>query len=80
MASLSAVRLARTGEQAFVLIGGEAGVGKTCLVKEFSTGAAEAGSVVLLGRCCGAERRGAAAGPIGRHIAHAGTRVCKPKN
>jgi DNA-binding CsgD family transcriptional regulator len=42
---------ARDGEPAFVLIGGEAGVGKTRLVSELTAQASGAGSLVLIGQC-----------------------------
>ncbi|HEU5416910.1 MAG TPA: AAA family ATPase [Streptosporangiaceae bacterium] len=42
---------ARTGEPAFALIGGEAGVGKTRLVGELAARAAAAGFLVLTGQC-----------------------------
>ena len=52
MASLAVV-LGRVqeGEPGFVLVGGEAGVGKTRLVREISGQAAEAGFLVLTGQC-----------------------------
>ena len=52
MASLAVLRSrAQAREPAFVLVGGEAGVGKTRLVREFSAQAAEAGFLVLTGQC-----------------------------
>src|SRR5580658_4240028 len=42
---------AQAGEPAFVLVGGEAGVGKTRLVGELAARAAQAGFLVLTGRC-----------------------------
>jgi DNA-binding CsgD family transcriptional regulator len=42
---------ARTGEPAFALVGGEAGVGKTRLVGELAARASEAGFGVLTGQC-----------------------------
>jgi len=52
MAALAApMRLARGGEAAFALIGGEAGVGKTRLIGELAAQAAEAGFTVLIGHC-----------------------------
>jgi ATP/maltotriose-dependent transcriptional regulator MalT len=52
MASLAALLdRAQARETAFALIGGEAGVGKTRLVREVSAQAAEAGFVVLMGQC-----------------------------
>jgi DNA-binding CsgD family transcriptional regulator len=42
---------AGTGEPGFALIGGEAGVGKTRLVRELGTRAADAGFLVLTGQC-----------------------------
>jgi predicted ATPase len=52
MASLTALlSQAQAREPAFALVGGEAGVGKTRLVREFSAQAAEAGFLVLTGQC-----------------------------
>jgi DNA-binding CsgD family transcriptional regulator len=52
MASLAALRgRAQAREPAFALVGGEAGVGKTRLVREVSAQAAEAGFLVLTGQC-----------------------------
>ena len=52
MASLAVLRgQAQAREPAFALVGGEAGVGKTRLVREFSAQAAEAGFLVLTGQC-----------------------------
>ena len=52
MAALATpLRLARGGDAAFALIGGEAGVGKTRLVGELAAQAAEAGFTVLIGHC-----------------------------
>ena len=52
MASLAVLRgWAQAREPAFALVGGEAGVGKTRLVREFSAQAAEAGFLVLTGQC-----------------------------
>ena len=52
MASLAVLRgRAQAREPAFALVGGEAGVGKTRLVREFSAQAAEAGFLVLTGQC-----------------------------
>ncbi len=45
------LRRAFAGEPQTVLIGGEAGVGKTRLLQEFLAGAEEAGAVVALGNC-----------------------------
>lgn len=45
------VQRAQAGEQAFVLIGGEAAVGKTRLVEELSARASRAGYTVLTGHC-----------------------------
>ncbi|MFG3686460.1 AAA family ATPase [Micromonospora sp. NPDC047740] len=42
---------ARAGEPATVLVGGEAGVGKTRLLEEFGTQAGAAGARVLVGQC-----------------------------
>jgi DNA-binding NarL/FixJ family response regulator len=41
----------QVGQTTFALVGGEAGVGKTRLVREVSAQAAEAGFVVLTGQC-----------------------------
>jgi DNA-binding CsgD family transcriptional regulator/tetratricopeptide (TPR) repeat protein len=52
MASLTvSLRQAQARQSAFALVGGEAGVGKTRLVKEISAQAAEAGFLVLTGQC-----------------------------
>ena len=52
LASLAALtKQVQSGEPAFALIGGEAGVGKTRLVRELSGQAAEAGFLVLTGQC-----------------------------
>lgn len=52
MASLAALLgRAQAREPAFALVGGEAGVGKTRLVREISAQAAEAGFMVLTGQC-----------------------------
>jgi DNA-binding NarL/FixJ family response regulator len=52
MASLVALLdRAQARESSFALIGGEAGVGKTRLVREVSAQAAEAGFLVLTGQC-----------------------------
>jgi hypothetical protein len=42
---------AQAGEAAAVLVGGEAGVGKTRLIEEFTARAAADGGRVLIGRC-----------------------------
>lgn len=42
---------ARTGEPATVLVGGEAGVGKTRLLEEFAGWATDGGARVLVGQC-----------------------------
>src|SRR5580693_8335719 len=42
---------AQAGEPAFVLVGGEAGVGKTRLVSELAARASSAGFLVLTGQC-----------------------------
>ncbi len=47
----AALKRARSGEAAAVLVGGEAGAGKTRLVEEFSARASTGGVRVLLGRC-----------------------------
>ncbi|MGQ4401467.1 AAA family ATPase [Streptomyces hayashii] len=46
-----ALSRAATGEQQALLIGGEAGVGKTRLVEEFASAAGRRGAVVALGGC-----------------------------
>ncbi|MER7376057.1 helix-turn-helix transcriptional regulator [Streptomyces lanatus] len=46
-----ALARAAAGEPQALLIGGEAGVGKTRLVEEFATAAAREGAVVVLGGC-----------------------------
>ncbi|WP_319300100.1 helix-turn-helix transcriptional regulator [Streptomyces scabiei] len=46
-----ALSRAATGEQQALLIGGEAGVGKTRLVEEFAAAAGRRGAVVALGGC-----------------------------
>jgi hypothetical protein len=46
-----ALKRTRSGEPSTVLVGGEAGVGKTRLVEEFRRSAAEAGALVLTGQC-----------------------------
>ena len=46
-----ALRLATEGEPSFVLIGGDAGLGKTRLVTEFGAGARAAGARVVTGTC-----------------------------
>jgi len=52
MASLAAqMQRARSGDAAFALIGGEAGVGKTRLVDELAAQASDAGFMVLVGHC-----------------------------
>jgi len=52
MASLAAqIQRARSGDAAFALIGGEAGVGKTRLVDELAAQASDAGFRVLVGHC-----------------------------
>jgi ATP/maltotriose-dependent transcriptional regulator MalT len=52
IASVSALMgQAQAGEPAFVLIGGEAGVGKTRLVSELAARGSDAGFLVLTGQC-----------------------------
>jgi DNA-binding CsgD family transcriptional regulator/tetratricopeptide (TPR) repeat protein len=46
-----ALRRATAGEPSFVLVGGDAGLGKTRLVTEFAAGARAAGARVLTGAC-----------------------------
>src|SRR4051794_12568943 len=50
-AVMAAFDRARTGDPATVLVGGEAGVGKTRLVEEAADRAAGAGARVLIGGC-----------------------------
>jgi DNA-binding CsgD family transcriptional regulator len=47
----AALSRARTGGPAAVLIGGEAGIGKSRLISEFAAGAATSGARVLVGGC-----------------------------
>jgi predicted ATPase len=52
MASLAALMgRGQAGEPAFALVGGEAGVGKTRVVRELAAQASEAGFLVLTGQC-----------------------------
>ncbi|MEH0938021.1 ATP-binding protein [Micromonospora psammae] len=46
-----ALARARTGEPTTVLVGGEAGVGKTRLLEEFGRSATDAGARLLVGQC-----------------------------
>ncbi|MBW8818544.1 MAG: ATP-binding protein, partial [Streptomyces sp.] len=46
-----ALARAAAGEPQALLLGGEAGVGKTRLVEEFATAACRQGAVVALGGC-----------------------------
>jgi predicted ATPase len=57
-------RRPRTGHQVVVLIGGEAGVGKSRLVNEFSTRARVGGALVLTGGCFDLSAGGLPYGPI----------------
>ncbi|MET8351445.1 MULTISPECIES: AAA family ATPase [unclassified Micromonospora] len=47
----AALARARAGEPSTVLVGGEAGVGKTRLLEEFAGSATDAGARVLVGQC-----------------------------
>ncbi|MGH3322620.1 MAG: ATP-binding protein, partial [Streptosporangiaceae bacterium] len=60
----SALDAAREGECVTVLLGGEAGVGKTRLVTEFATQAALSGTRALLGQCVELGRDGLPYAPI----------------
>jgi predicted ATPase len=52
LASLATLlKQAQSGEPAFALIGGEAGVGKTRLARELSARAGRAGFMMLSGQC-----------------------------
>src|SRR4029079_19829531 len=59
-----ALRLATEGEPSFVLIGGDAGLGKTRLVTEFGAGARAAGARVLTGTCLDIGGEGLPYGPF----------------
>src|SRR6185503_3495737 len=59
-----ALRLATEGEPSFVLIGGDAGLGKTRLVTEFAAGARAAGARVLTGVCLDIGGEGLPYGPF----------------
>ena len=59
-----ALRLATEGEPSFVLIGGDAGLGKTRLVMEFAAGARAAGARVLTGTCLDIGGEGLPYGPF----------------
>ncbi len=59
-----ALRLATEGEPSFVLIGGDAGLGKTRLVTEFGAGARAAGARVLTGTCLNIGGEGLPYGPF----------------
>src|SRR6202012_5186835 len=65
MAALeSAVDAVRQGEPAAVLVGGEAGMGKTRLISEFTAAARDAGARVLTGACLELGSEGLPYGPF----------------
>jgi DNA-binding CsgD family transcriptional regulator/tetratricopeptide (TPR) repeat protein len=65
LASLDvALRRAEAGDPAFVLIGGDAGLGKTRLVDEFAAGARQSGARVLVGGCVDLGGEGVPYGPF----------------
>jgi predicted ATPase len=59
-----ALRRASDGEPAIVLIGGDAGLGKSRLVAEFGEGARQAGARVLVGACLDLGGEGLPYGPF----------------
>jgi DNA-binding NarL/FixJ family response regulator len=59
-----ALRRASEGEPAIVLIGGDAGLGKSRLVAEFGEGARQAGARVLVGACLDLGGEGLPYGPF----------------
>src|ERR1700753_397056 len=62
---LAALDSAMAAEPAVVIVGGEAGVGKTRLVEEAAARARDAGARVLTGRCVELGGAGLAPSPIG---------------
>ena len=60
----AALRRAETGTPTIVLIGGDAGLGKTRLVDEFAAGARESGARVLIGGCVDLGGEGIPYGPF----------------
>src|ERR1700759_1261776 len=66
LASLTAlIKQVQSGEPAFALVGGEAGGGKTRLVRELSGQAAGAGFLVLTGQCVELGAEGLPLAPLG---------------
>ena len=59
-----ALRKAEAGEPSFVLVGGDAGLGKTRLVSEFSAAARASGARVLTGTCLDLGGEGLPYGPF----------------
>ncbi|HEU0214536.1 MAG TPA: AAA family ATPase [Jiangellaceae bacterium] len=60
----SALAAARTGQPVTVLLGGEAGIGKTRLVGEFTAEAADAGALVIVGQSVEIGGDGLPFGPV----------------
>ncbi|HEY1921039.1 MAG TPA: AAA family ATPase [Streptosporangiaceae bacterium] len=60
----SLLKRAQAGEPAFALIGGEAGVGKTRLVRELAAQASAAGFLVLTGQCMELGAEGLSLAPL----------------
>ncbi len=60
----SALAAARSGQPVTVLLGGEAGVGKTRLVAEFAAEATDAGALVIVGQSVEIGRDGLPFGPV----------------
>src|SRR5437764_1566440 len=61
---MSALQTAVAGEPAVVVVGGEAGVGKTRLVEEAATRALDSGARVLTGSCIELGGRGLPLSPV----------------
>jgi DNA-binding CsgD family transcriptional regulator/tetratricopeptide (TPR) repeat protein len=59
-----ALRRATDGQPAFVLVGGDAGLGKSRLVAEFAAGARHTGARVLIGGCLDLDGDGLPYGPF----------------
>jgi DNA-binding CsgD family transcriptional regulator/tetratricopeptide (TPR) repeat protein len=59
-----ALRRATDGQPAFVLVGGDAGLGKSRLVAEFAAGARQTGARVLVGGCLDLDGDGLPYGPF----------------